>query len=742
MFLAGRRQHHTSATSMDLQGTSSKQACSQGLPADMLRQVLQRVDCKKRLSCCAQVAQAWHTASAAATTDINLVCKRGSIASLAEWLQKHGSRFVSSITLQVPVVWPDYGAVTLWLPFRRLQHLHSLSIVGGTSARDRPNVRLQCANSQHPNGGNSSSGRTSSDDGDSDNSYPNSNDEERWWYGSRQRGYFNRPQKVNDFKHVASTLTSLKLHSVELEGFCGGWGCLTALTALQHLDLQHAPLADPSRSDIYSYHHIMDGNRQLSEGEQLGGVLGKLTSITHLRLQWQMEDKMKEALGWLYQLQELQLYPLQGDRPYTRAPSAGDDELDTPLRLPLALTRLEVHLCMDINSSSTPDLASLTALQHLQLTNTSTLDASLLSGLAQLTHLHISVRHCDKFSSEHMVALLGVLPLMQQLQHLSLEFFDSRFNTSRPAVPVELCSALLSSSSLVSLHLSGVQLPSGCGTRLFGQAMPQLKKINSLRKRYKPFEAKGAEAISPHGDLNSLVANCPNLMELNLAGAVQQGVDLSGLQHLKYLTALVVGGECMDDSCAEGLAKLSGLKQLTVMQPRYNRTRWLGQAPGGGSSDGDAGDSADADGRSMYDDDAATGCQFTFEGLRSLMQLTSLTKFTIDPYCCLFETHYRGSDDGYNDPSTREFTAPVSTLPQLCLDMQICGSELASRNLLHCFSQCNSAILRQGPISPHHKVHSDICANCCHFSTAVCYLSVCCCVYCLACCFLCCRPLG
>jgi hypothetical protein len=52
----------------------------------------------------------------------------------------------------------------------------------------------------------------------------------------------------NPLKFVASSLTSLTLHGIQL-GFPGGWHCLTALTALQRLDLQQAP--DPPLSIRY-----------------------------------------------------------------------------------------------------------------------------------------------------------------------------------------------------------------------------------------------------------------------------------------------------------------------------------------------------------------------------------------------------------------------------------------------------------------------------------------------------------
>jgi hypothetical protein len=252
------------------------------------------------------------------------------MASLGDWLQKHGSKCVSSIALNVDGEWSADGTVTLWLPFQQLQHLQSLAITSnyklGYGYSHMPYVRLQWANSRHPNTGDRSRGRASSDD----DSYLNSEREDYLWHEERQHGRRILLMKVNPFQHVASTLTSLKLRSVMLDGFHGGLGSLTALTALQHLDLQ----LEPDQQDHYNCHQEFHGLLRLSTAAELGDVLGQLTSITHLRLQWQMDDGVKEALGGLSNLRELHLHPLDSDDYRWQHTSPV-----TPLRLPLALTR-------------------------------------------------------------------------------------------------------------------------------------------------------------------------------------------------------------------------------------------------------------------------------------------------------------------------------------------------------------------------------------------------------------------
>jgi hypothetical protein len=237
MFLAGSSKTQPAVSSMETPGASSKRAW-QGLPADLLCHVLQYMDCRERNSCCAQVAQAWHSASVAATTDLHLVCNQWSIPPLGDLLHKNG-KCVSSIALGVPTDWSYGPTVTLCLPLQQLAHLHSLSITSSSKLIGYSYYRcvwLQSTKRQHPTCGGAISGRW----GDG-YSYTSGEEEDYMSYETRQYGQHSKNSDANPFQYVASTLTSLKLHSVVLDGFLGGWGALAASTALQHLDLQLVP---------------------------------------------------------------------------------------------------------------------------------------------------------------------------------------------------------------------------------------------------------------------------------------------------------------------------------------------------------------------------------------------------------------------------------------------------------------------------------------------------------------------
>jgi hypothetical protein len=120
---------------------------------------------------------------------------------------------------------------------------------------------------------------------------------------------------------------------------------------------------------------------------------------------------------------------------------------------------------------------------------------------------------------------------------------------------------------------------------------------------------------------------------------VQRGVNLSDLQRLKRLTALDVAGDCVADSCAQGLAQLSSLKQLTI------HPREVERLPGGGN-----GSSAEGS-----DSSAGSRIKFTVAGLRLLMQLGSLQKLTIVPLGMVFK------GNGYIYSNRGAFEAPVSS---------------------------------------------------------------------------------
>lgn len=230
---------------------------------------------------------------------------------------------------------------------------------------------------------------------------------------------------------MAVTLVSLKLHKIQLQGFPGGWHCMAALTALQQLDLKQA--ADIHKNPWYGQ---PPASERLAAAAELGEVLPRLTSLTQLRLEWQVDKNIRQALGLLTRLRELQLkqfHDNDNDSDSGLAPEAPDC-----LCLPHSLTHLDVQLVQQFSNSSTPDFPALTALQHLQLQDATWLNTSMLSDMTRLTHLDVSMRG-DNFSGACMGALLDLLPGMQRLQHLQLELSNEGSNDNHQANP--LCRA-------------------------------------------------------------------------------------------------------------------------------------------------------------------------------------------------------------------------------------------------------------------------------------------------------------
>jgi hypothetical protein len=291
---------------------------------------------------------------------------------------------------------------------------------------------------------------------------------------------------------------------------------------------------------------------------------------------------------------------------------------------------------MDINSSSVPDRQMLTTLRHFQLWDIARIEPSLLSNLTLLTSLQLVTSY--KFNNTHMAALLGVLPKLQQLQHLDI--LCSLRHGSAATMQLEHCSALTASTNLVSLCLEGVHLPAGCSSQLFGHMMPRLKAIHMDLERPTQNNPASLEHSLVQEDVAAVAANCPHLEKLVLHGVVQRGVNLSDLQRLSCLTALDIRGDFVDDSCAQGLAQLSSLKQLTIYPREVERL------PGGGN-----GSSAEGS-----DSSAGSHNKFMVAGLRLLMQLSSLQKLTIVPLCMVFK------GNGYIYSNSGAFEAPVSRI--------------------------------------------------------------------------------
>jgi hypothetical protein len=222
------------------------------LPADLVPNVLQFVDCKQRLSNCALVARAWKAAAITATKDVEHVLDYDmafSTVSLVEWLHKHGSK-TCSIALAYEChdsahdlfgsdCTEDDVNIHINLPYKQLAGLRSLSVVKTGPFVDDFNILLL-----HPT--------------------------------------------AEQLARMGSSLTSLKLHSVsstapQWAGIPGSWRFLSRMTALQQLDLQQDPCEVISTGVGFA--------------SQLEEALAGLVGLTQLHLKWQLNENIKLAIG-------------------------------------------------------------------------------------------------------------------------------------------------------------------------------------------------------------------------------------------------------------------------------------------------------------------------------------------------------------------------------------------------------------------------------------------------------------
>lgn len=225
------------------------------------------------------------------------------------------------------------------------------------------------------------------------------------------------------------------------------------------------------------------------------------------------------------------------------------------------LTYLSLHAPkLAVSTASMPGISKLTALQHMHLQELQEVDPTALYDLA---HLKILVLNKVPLAGG-VAALLGLLPMLQELQHVELNRIDLR--PLDPAGPATgQFSALLCSSSLQRLELNECRLPlSGFWQCLFGTRL-QTATVRHLRFfNWKPSGAAAAAAWPrmDSADLQQLAACCPQLRELYVRDRLEPGVSLAALSTLPYLTKLTVSG--ISNSSAGDLAGLTGLRELYI----------------------------------------------------------------------------------------------------------------------------------------------------------------------------------
>ena len=233
----------------------------------------------------------------------------------------------------------------------------------------------------------------------------------------------------------------------------------------------------------------------------------------------------------------------------------------------LTLLHLSKYEDFDLFCSKLPDFSRFTALKHLhidhslgsaanglQLPTGPKFRPTQLAGLTGLQHLHL-VSVAFSRGAAGGAELLAVLPQLSSLTHLGLVYTQGLRQC-----PAESLSTITSSSSLQHLDLErlSLQLPGEheSGYRPWQHIFPPNRQLLQLT-------SVSLCSVLPrltHVDVQACVSCCPNLQELDIAGAPADGMLPNALLQLSGLTSLTT---LVSDADMGVLAQLTGLQELT-----------------------------------------------------------------------------------------------------------------------------------------------------------------------------------
>jgi hypothetical protein len=357
--------------------------------------------------------------------------------------------------------------------------------------------------------------------------------------------------QLSTLLQAATGLTSLTLNMIKYQDFVGGLPSLTALhalPALQELNLTVRP--DQMNSGLpYNY--------QPSDEDVLPScVLSGLTTLTGLQLNSVLALESLQPFSLLTNLQHLQMKLDLEVEGTADAVQSGQQ----PFKQLHALTHVAINIpqCKLVSTSSSPTFSGCTGLQELRL-HSALVDASAFLGLTGLTKLHLWVATVVEDGAAGVVALLGHVPCMHNLQDLAL---DNGF----PAATVALldtdaaaCQAITASAKLKCFSVSGVRLPRAAWAYLFpaGRRMQQLHKFELCFSGTGSFDCSAFE---------QLVACCPAIQELTEKNMrlFEQDVSLEPLLRLQHLAQLECPRVVDGDASVGVLASLSSLTKLQL----------------------------------------------------------------------------------------------------------------------------------------------------------------------------------
>lgn len=319
-----------------------------------------------------------------------------------------------------------------------------------------------------------------------------------------------------------------------------------------------------------------------------GGLAACLSSLVHLQHLTVLPTRLGGEAGEPAPSIDLPVYPeypeprLFGGLSLATLPGlqhltclrVGSLSIDNLLQLDALSGLKQLNLWAEsalIGPKAVPGLAFPPSLETLVLGLSSPVEAAILSLVPTgLQALHIG-RVPVECPLQGPDAILSCMARLQHLTVLSLECYESAHWP--PVGPAY--SALTASTGLVHLEMLDMACPEGIWPYVFpaGRKLPHLTYLEVCDMQKVDLQGvphpEGPKALPLYSwgaaDLSSLVSCCPGLCEI-FNVSLQPGLHVSELQKLTALTNMGVSYDINGQEAVGGLAALTQLKELTLVQ--------------------------------------------------------------------------------------------------------------------------------------------------------------------------------
>jgi hypothetical protein len=524
------------------------------LPKHLLARVLQLLDLPQRLGSCAIVSRAWCAAAAAASSNLQLTVNRKAQAKqLYQWLSsdRHSSG-IQGLTLDSKLAARN-GRLDVCLPLQQLPLLHGLNL---------RRLTLHCSSNFSAEVASSSGSATTA----SSSSHSSSN------------------SSSNAFAPLASTLTALRLDTINLSGFPGGLCSLSVLTSLQQLAVKIP----------------CDQEASTQQTAALAAGLGQLTQLKSLRVN--NADRSCSALAAaISQLQQLQQLRVSIAQQRLTGRWQPDPQGLGAYSLPRGLTSLELGGFGDFLPRQQTWLAHL-PLQHVMMRNTLVGDC-LSTHMPRLTSLVLGFEAGGDAYMTMRSSATPAQPFVDMFQHATrLQRLDLLYIVDgRQLLTSADCCAILRAVQLTKLRFCNTMFEMGAvPAMLEAAAGPEFAQLQELsfegcRATFLMWMAPKhclqqlPSAVSsgtyrppaaiPSSSLSLFAHGWPHLRRLSIVDSLQRdnGSSTAGCSASPPIAALLqlrsLSSLCIDDNSGDVitdaavgsvLAGMTGLRELVL----------------------------------------------------------------------------------------------------------------------------------------------------------------------------------